>query len=104
MKVICLIKLRGIAKEHDTTLFTVLFTIYNIFLHKITGQNDIVVGTPSTDRNYQTLENNIGLFVNTLAIKSKINNQETFERLLLQTKDKFLEAYNGKYYQIRYYI
>src|SRR3989339_296786 len=91
-------KLKKLSKKTDTTFFILLFTMFNVFLYRITGQNDLIVGTPSVDRNYQETEEIIGLFVNTLAIRSKIKDNQTFNELLLITKNNFLEVLENKNY------
>ena len=97
-------KLNKLAKENNTTLFVLLFTIFNVFLHRITGQDDLIVGTPSTDRNYKEIENNIGLFVNTLAIRSKIKKDQTFNELLNITKNNFLKVLDNKDYPFEHLV
>ena len=56
----------------------VLLANLNILLSKYSGQEDIIVGTPIAGRNHRDLENVIGMFVNTLAIRSNINNDLNF--------------------------
>src|SRR3989339_684318 len=77
--------LRKISRDNNVTLFTLLFTIFNVFLYKITNQDDIIVGTPSSDRNHMEIESNMGFFINMLAIRTKIKSDQTFEGLLQET-------------------
>ncbi|OMF83830.1 non-ribosomal peptide synthetase, partial [Paenibacillus sp. FSL R7-0273] len=57
--------LERIAAETGATLYMVLLAAYNVWLHKYTGQNDIVVGTPVSGRTHGDTEAMIGMFVNT---------------------------------------
>ena len=61
--------LEELAEEENTTLFMTLLAIYTIFLYKISGQEDIVVGTPVAGRGHEDLKTIMGMFVNTLAMR-----------------------------------
>jgi amino acid adenylation domain-containing protein len=91
-------KLKQVSEQNNTTLFTLLFAVFNVFLHKISGQKDIIVGTPTTDRGYQEIENNIGLFVNTLAIRTGLDSRELFEEFLEKINNNILESIANKEY------
>jgi tyrocidine synthetase-3 len=88
-----LIKLAGI---HNTTLFTVLFAAYNVFLYKITSQKTLIVGTTVAGRNHSDLENLIGVFVNTLALKTELATGQSFIDLLNQTHVQLMEDYKNQ--------
>src|SRR3989339_874758 len=87
-----------ISRDNNVTLFTLLFTIFNVFLYKITNQDDIIVGTPSSDRNHMEIESNMGFFINMLAIRTKIKSDQTFEGLLQETQNNILETLHNKEY------
>ncbi len=59
-----------LTRANKVTLFTVLLTAYNILLSKYTGQEDIVIGSPTAGRRHADLFNLIGVFVNTLALRN----------------------------------
>lgn len=63
-------KLKAYARERGTTLYTVLLGAYSMLLSKWSGQEDIIIGTPVAGRNHAQLEDLIGMFVNTVAIRS----------------------------------
>ena len=63
-------KLGGLAAGTGTTLYMVLLSAYNILLSKYTGQEDIIVGSPIAGRPHADLQNIIGMFVNTLAMRN----------------------------------
>ena len=85
--------LRQFAEEHHATLFMVLLASFNVLLSRYSGQSDIVVGTPIAGRNRQELEELIGMFVNTLALRSNVRSETCFLELLVQVKATTLEAY-----------
>lgn len=91
-------KIKKICNQNQITIFTFLFVVYNIFLYRLTGQKDLVVGVPSTDREDLKMENIIGLFVNTLAIRTSIKGDETFKELLKKVNLELLEVYENKKY------
>ncbi|MGR7995145.1 amino acid adenylation domain-containing protein [Xanthobacter sp. ZOL 2024] len=65
--------LRRLSGAHGATLFATLFTAFNIFVARHTGESDLVIGTPVAHRPRQETEDLIGLFVNPLPICSRLN-------------------------------
>jgi amino acid adenylation domain-containing protein/FkbM family methyltransferase len=93
-----LVRLNEIAIEHNTSLSNVVFTVLNILLYNITGQEDIVVGVAIANRSHANLENIIGLFVNSLVIRNTISKDVDFGVLLGQVSDTMLEAFDHQNY------
>ncbi|AOM78756.1 non-ribosomal peptide synthetase [Pedobacter steynii] len=62
--------LRELASREGATLYMVLLSVYNIFLGHLSGKEDIVVGSPVAGRRHADLEDIIGMFVNTLALRN----------------------------------
>ena len=71
----------------------VLVTLYQVFLSKITGQEDIVIGTPVAGRRHKDLEQIIGNFVNTLALRHCPENRKPFNVFLEEVKQQTLQAF-----------
>ncbi|NFI52313.1 amino acid adenylation domain-containing protein [Clostridium botulinum] len=92
-------KLRQIARESNTTMYTVLLSGFNILLSKYTGSRDIIVGTPVAGRNHVDLNNIIGMFVNNLVIKSDVNPKVSYKEYLNQLKNTMIDAYENQEYQ-----
>jgi len=67
------IKLRTLARELKVSLYSILLSGFYLLLRSYSNQDDIVLGTPVANRNYSQLENLIGFFVNSLALRVKIN-------------------------------
>lgn len=86
-------ELKTLSKEEGSTLFMTLLTAYKILLSKYTGQEDIIVGSPSSIRNHTMLENLIGYLVNTLVFRTNISGSLNFLELLSSLKQTALEAY-----------
>jgi len=87
------IRIEEIAKANACTVFIVLVAVYNLLLHKMTMQKDIVIGIPMAGREQKQLEQLIGFFVNTVALRSKIDQRLTFFEYLEIVKENALEVY-----------
>src|SRR6185369_13423222 len=85
--------LRELSKREGFTLFMILLGAFEVLLHRYTGQNDIVVGTPIAGRNRSEVENLIGFFINTLVLRTKLDGKASFRELLQQVREVALEAY-----------
>ena len=91
--------LRSTALKKNVTLYMVLFAVFNILLSKLSGQEDVVIGTPVAGRRHRDLENIIGMFVNTLALRNFPKGEKTFREFLIEVKQKTLEAFENQEYQ-----
>jgi tyrocidine synthetase-3 len=87
------------AKDRDATLFMVLLAVYNILLSKLSGQEDIIVGTPIVGRRHADFQQVIGMFVNTLVLRNFPGLGKTFDRFLQEIKERTLEAFENQEYQ-----
>lgn len=91
-------KIKSLSVKYNTTVFTVLFTAFNVLMHKISGQEDIVVGIPTTGRNHSQLKNIVGMFVNTLAIRSQPEKEKNFSSYLKEMIEITLRAFDNEDY------
>jgi tyrocidine synthetase-3 len=91
-------RLYGLAGETGTTLFMVLLATYNVLLSRYTGQEDIVIGSPTAGRNQSDLENSVGLFINVLALRNFPAGELKFEEFLKQVKHNTLNAFDNRDY------
>ncbi|UOY87817.1 non-ribosomal peptide synthetase [Bacillus glycinifermentans] len=91
-------KLNGLAEKNGATLYMVMLAAYNALLAKYTGQDDVIVGTPTAGRRHSDLEGIVGMFVNTLAIRSKVDRQHTFTELLHDVRQTVLDAFEHQDY------
>ncbi|MCC9070538.1 amino acid adenylation domain-containing protein [Flavobacterium sp. F-65] len=93
-------ELRAYAKSSDVTLFMVLLSGINILLYKYSNQDDIIIGTPLSGRNHPDTENLIGLFLNVIAIRTKLDTESTFYNLLESQKNNLLDAFKYQNYPL----
>ncbi|RNB58979.1 amino acid adenylation domain-containing protein [Brevibacillus gelatini] len=91
-------RLQQVAQETGTTLYMVLLAAYNVLLSKYTGQEDIIVGTPVAGRSHADVENIMGIFVNTLALRNQPVGSKTFAQFLQEVKQNALAAYDHQDY------
>jgi amino acid adenylation domain-containing protein/non-ribosomal peptide synthase protein (TIGR01720 family) len=92
-------KLKALAVKGEATLFMVLLTAYTLWLSKLSGQEDIIVGVPIAGRRHPELENIMGMFTNTLAIRNISNEENSFQEFMHAVKEKCLEAFENQDYQ-----
>ncbi|WP_186314395.1 non-ribosomal peptide synthetase [Bacillus pumilus] len=91
-------QLQDLAAKHHTTLYTVLLSAYYTLLAKYTGQKEFVVGTPASGRVHADLDDMIGMFVQTLALRSEVDPNATMSQLIEQVKEKTMHAFEHQQY------
>jgi tyrocidine synthetase-3 len=90
--------LRTLAREQGVTLFLLILSVYTVFLAALTGQDDIVVGTPTTGRSHPVLGSIIGMFVNTLALRNFPAQDKGFLLFLEEVKNRAVESFENQHY------
>jgi amino acid adenylation domain-containing protein len=85
--------LKELSRREGVTLFMTLLAAFQSLLHRYSGQDDIVVGSPVAGRNYAETESLIGFFVNTLPLRVKLSGALPFVELLPRVKEVCLGAY-----------
>ncbi|MEU5127836.1 SDR family NAD(P)-dependent oxidoreductase [Streptomyces mobaraensis] len=86
--------LRATGRAHGTTLFMTLLAGVTALLHRWTGQDDILVGSPIAGRDVPETEPLLGLFVNTLVLRGDVSGAPTFADLLARTRRACTGAYD----------
>jgi tyrocidine synthetase-3 len=92
--------LNRLALDRETTLYTVLLTIYYVFLAKMSGREDIVIGAATAGRLHADLAPVIGMFVNTLPLRNYPEGGKSFREFLQEVKTRTLEAFDNQDYQL----
>nr|WP_246373179.1 non-ribosomal peptide synthetase [Lysobacter spongiae] len=85
---------RALGTRSDATLFMVLLSTYYLFLHRLSGQDDLVVGLPVRNRDSEELESIMGFFVNMLPVRLRITRGMPFQALLGQVRRAVLDAFS----------
>ncbi|HSK77339.1 MAG TPA: amino acid adenylation domain-containing protein [Thermoanaerobaculia bacterium] len=86
--------LEALAQRQGATLFITLFAAFATLLHRISGQDDLVIGTPVANRNRSELEPLIGFFVNTLPQRADLSGDPAFAALLARLRPQMLGAFD----------
>ncbi|MCI0998195.1 condensation domain-containing protein, partial [Pseudomonas corrugata] len=87
-------ELRAFSQAQGTTLFMVLLAGWSVLMSHLSGQHDVVVGTPVANRQRPELEALIGFFANTLALRIDTGRDSRIDGLLARIKDQTLAAYS----------
>ncbi len=83
-------------KKQETTMFMVLLATFKVLLARYSGQDDICVGTPVANRVQSDLEGMIGFFVNTLALRSDLSKEPSFNEFLKAVKETTIEGQDNQ--------
>ncbi|HEY0601395.1 MAG TPA: amino acid adenylation domain-containing protein [Herpetosiphonaceae bacterium] len=86
--------LSDLSRREGLTLFMVLLAGFNVLMARYSGQDDILVGTPIANRTRSEVEGLIGLFANTLVLRSDLSGNPTFRELLRRVRTASLGAYD----------
>ncbi|MED1146290.1 non-ribosomal peptide synthetase [Bacillus paralicheniformis] len=87
-----------IARDNGCTLYMVLLAAYSTLLARLSGQEDIIIGSPIAGRPHKDLEPVIGMFVNTLAIRTQPAENKCFSNFLREVRETALEAFEHQNY------
>ncbi|QXU43275.1 non-ribosomal peptide synthetase [Pedobacter sp. D749] len=82
-----------LSRSHDSTLYMGVLTSLYILLYKYSHQRDIIIGTPVSGRSHRDLEEQIGFYVNTLALRMQFEESWSYIGLLRRVKERCLEAF-----------
>ena len=85
--------LHSLARRESATMFMVLLAAFQTLLHRYSGQDDICVGSPISNRTREEIESLIGFFANTLVLRAQFDERPSFRKLLGQVRETMLEAY-----------
>ena len=86
-------KVSTYSQQQGVTVFMTFLAAFEVLLNRYSGQDDFAVGTPIANRTMPELEPLIGFFVNTLALRAQVDDQQSFEDLLKVVQRTTLDAY-----------
>ncbi|OAB38377.1 non-ribosomal peptide synthetase [Paenibacillus glacialis] len=84
--------IRALVSGSRVTLYSVLLAAYNVVLMKYSGQEDIIVGSPIAGRNHQDVQQMLGMFINTVALRNFPDRNKTFHQFVQEVSDHTLSA------------
>jgi hypothetical protein len=91
-------KFKALLRKYDSTIFMGVLAAVNALLYRYSHQTDIIIGTSVAGRDHADLENQIGYYLNTLALRTSFNGGDSFADLLQLVKQVTLEAYEHQAY------
>nr|WP_296771320.1 non-ribosomal peptide synthetase [Rhodococcus sp. (in: high G+C Gram-positive bacteria)] len=86
-------RLAACARTHGTSTFMLLHSAFAVMLARTAGTHDVTVGSPVAGRGEQALDDLIGMFVNTVVLRSRIDAAMPFSEFLAQTRESDLQAF-----------
>ncbi|KAK3807086.1 MAG: hypothetical protein J3Q66DRAFT_392743 [Benniella sp.] len=86
--------LKQLCQQHGVTLYMALLAAWGCVLSRMSGQDDIVIGSPSANRNHRQIESLIGFFLNTLALRIDLSGEPTIRQVLERVRKVSLDAQN----------
>ncbi|TBR56740.1 non-ribosomal peptide synthetase [Westiellopsis prolifica IICB1] len=96
--------LKVLSRQEEMTLFMILLAAFVTLLYRYSQQDDILIGTAIANRNYKELERLIGLFANTLVLRTNCAGNPTFRELLHQVRECTLSAYTHQDLPFEYLV
>ncbi|ELR72269.1 Long-chain-fatty-acid--CoA ligase [Fulvivirga imtechensis AK7] len=91
-------KLKAVGEQLGATMFMTLLAVFNVFLSKLSNQVDITIGTGVAGRNHTDLEDVLGMFVNTLALRNFPKGELSFKEFLAEVKRRTLSCFDNQSY------
>ncbi|MCK5522105.1 MAG: amino acid adenylation domain-containing protein [Thiomargarita sp.] len=86
-------QLKKLSQQTGTTLFMILYSAFAILLFRYSRQNDIIIGSPISNRTQKQVESLIGFFVNNLVLRLNLSGNPSFKQIMQQARKVALEAY-----------
>ncbi|WP_344786239.1 amino acid adenylation domain-containing protein, partial [Gordonia caeni] len=86
-------QIRSVAQQHGATPFIVLHAAFAVLLGRLSATDDIVIGSPIAGRGQEALDRLVGMFANTLTLRTRIEVNESFSELLDRVRDEDLSAF-----------
>ncbi|MDR3566290.1 MAG: amino acid adenylation domain-containing protein [Negativicutes bacterium] len=91
-------KLKGLADEHEVTFFALLTAAFKTLLARYSGQEEIIIGSPFANRTHPDVDSMIGMFVNTLPLRTYPGRDKLFRDYLQEVNDMLLSANENQNY------
>jgi amino acid adenylation domain-containing protein len=85
--------LKDLGRSHGATLYMILLAAFQTLLYRYTGQEDILIGSPTSGRNQNELAGLVGYFINPIVLRANFSSDATFTSFIEQTKQTVLSAF-----------
>ncbi|KAF9943945.1 hypothetical protein BGZ70_005225, partial [Mortierella alpina] len=84
--------IKQLSQKYEATMFMTILAAWSAVLSRLSGQDDVVIGTPSANRSHQQVEQLIGFFVSTLALRVDLSEEPSAGRLLERVREATIAA------------
>ncbi len=91
-------QINAFCKTNNVSLYTLMLSVVNVLLHRYSNQNDLLIGSPNAGRNHPDLANQLGFYVNTIVLRTKLESSDSFQKLLKDTHQNVLESLEHEMY------
>ncbi|MBT5872261.1 MAG: amino acid adenylation domain-containing protein, partial [Candidatus Latescibacteria bacterium] len=89
-------RLKSFGQQEGCTLFMSMVSVLQALLYRYTGQDDIILGSPISNRTLPDSEKLIGMFLNMLVLRTNLEGNPSFRELLKRVRDVTLDAYSNQ--------
>lgn len=93
-------KLRNLASEQGVTLYMIFLSAYTVLLNKLSGEENVVIGTPVAGREEARFESVVGMFVNTLPMKNQVLSNDRYTSFLKSLQQRTLLNFENQKYKL----
>jgi amino acid adenylation domain-containing protein len=90
--------LKQLSAAEGGTVFTGLLSVLSILLYRYTNQHEMIIGSPVAGREHMELQNQIGLYINTIALRIHFNGEDHFRQVFKNTRQVVVDAYEHQSY------
>ena len=91
-------RLKSLAEAHGTTLFVTLLAAFQVLLHRQSGQDDIIVGSPAAGRSASGLSGLVGYFANPLPLRADLSGEPTFSEFLDRVRQVVIDGLEHQHF------
>ena len=91
-------KIKEISTKYSVSPYVIFLSAFFILIYKYTGQTDINIGTPFANREFNEIQNIIGMFVNNIVLRGKIDKDLSFKDFLLNIRDQTVSDLSNQPY------
>ncbi|UCH94456.1 MAG: hypothetical protein JSV88_29880, partial [Candidatus Aminicenantes bacterium] len=92
--------LNHLSKKHNITLFTLMYSVYTIFLSLVSGQKIVVTAILNAGRDHPSCQDIVGFFINTILFKTGINQEDVFIHFAVRVQESVLEFFKHQGYPL----
>ncbi|HLA42388.1 MAG TPA: condensation domain-containing protein, partial [Aggregatilineales bacterium] len=87
-------RLNRISRQNQVTLYVTILSAFEVMLYRYTGQEDILVGSVVAGRNYEEIQNLLGVFINTVVVRAFMDGEMRFDEFMRRMRETVIEAYD----------